>query len=292
MKRLPLLLLLLVSATVLGADLPDDGIYLRAQDDSAPWMISQDGQTVSLGVRQELKIQESTLTSQSNANDKFYLGLTIPYDENLNSTAYILVISGTVYRQIGSGSSQKETSSLSFYISGEENAKQVAKFLKTSVVYRKHPQHNLRVSFIPTKQEFSVGEEVTATLQIKNVGTNSISFMKGGRNRAERDNQYIFSARHDGKQVDDIGTSYHFGGIAVRREMKPGDVFEDKISLSKWFAFDKAGMFEIHGSYYLNFNDPETQSFGTIWEDYVSADFTVHIKEQEKAPSKEPEATR
>jgi hypothetical protein len=83
--------------------------------------------------------------------------------------------------------------------------------------------------------------------------------------------------------VDDIGTSYHFGGLASRQVLKPGKVFEDKISLSKWFAFDKAGVYEIHGSYYLDFNDPDAESWRTIWEDYVSADFTVQIKETNEA---------
>jgi hypothetical protein len=291
MGRFLTTLLLLVSTSVLGATQPDNGIYLDARGDPAAQIKCQDGRDLSLGARQELKIQKSEISSQNNANDRFYVQLTIPYDESLDAASYILVVSGTAYRQSGSGSSQKETSSLYFYISGDENAKQVAEFLKTPVIYRRHPQHNLRISFIPTKQEFSAGEEVTATLQITNVGTNRISFMKGGRNRASRDNQYVFSARHNGKQVDDIGTSYHFGGKASRLVLKPGDVFEDKISLSKWFAFDKAEMYEIHGSYYLDFNDPEAQSWRTIWEDYVAADFIVRITEQEKASNQVPEDT-
>lgn len=283
MKRIFTTLLLLVSTSVLGADQPDDGIYLRAQGEPAPWIKSQDGQKFFLGAKQKLKIQKNELSSQNNANDRFLLHLTIPYDENLGPESYILIVAGTAYKQSGSGASQKETSSLNFYISGDENAKQVSECMKTEVVYRRHPQHNLRVSFTPAKQEFNVGEEVTATLQITNVGTNSISFMKGGRNRAARDNQYVFSARHGGKQVDDIGTSYHFGGKASKRVLKPGEVFEDKINLSKWFAFDKAEMYEIHGSYYLDFNDPDAESWRTIWEDYVSADFTVKIKETNEA---------
>jgi hypothetical protein len=87
------------------------------------------------------------------------------------------------------------------------------------------------------------------TWRIVNVGTNVVSFMQGGRNRAARDNQYIFSARSGGKHVEDVGTSFHFGGLAALRVLKPGDVFEDKVSLQKWFSFEKAGMYELHGSY-------------------------------------------
>lgn len=165
-------------------------------------------------------------------------------------------------------------------------AKQVSKYMKVPLVYRRHPRHNLRVAFTPTKHEFGVGDDVAVTLQITNIGTNRIAFMKGGRNRAARDNQYVFSARHSGKQVDDVGTSHHAGGLASRQVLKPGKVFEDKMSLSKWFAFDKMGIYAIHGSYYLDFNDPHAESWRTIWDDYVSADFVIRIKGPQKASNK------
>lgn len=87
--------------------------------------------------------------------------------------------------------------------------------------------------------------------------------------------------RHQGKQVEDIGTSYHNGGMATRRVLKPGDAFEDTISLSKGFPFAAPGMHEVHGSYYLAFKDPETDSGETIWEDYASADFMVTVEPKE-----------
>jgi len=43
--------------------------------------------------------------------------------------------------------------------------------------------------------------------------------------------------------------------------------------------FHPSGTYEVHGSYYLEFNDPDTKSWRTIWEDNVSADFRVGIKE-------------
>ena len=187
---------------------------------------------------------------------------------------------GAAYRQIGSGSSQKDRSSASFEVTGDDNAKQVAKYFGTPLPYRKHPGHELQVSFIPVKQEFDTGEEVIVTLRITNVGTQAVAFMQGGRNRAARDNQYIFSATYRGKQVEDIGTSYHLGGISVRRVLQPGDIFEDKVTLQKWFSFREAGVYEIHGSYYLDFQGPADDSWKTIWEDYASADFAVTIKER------------
>jgi hypothetical protein len=256
----------------------DNGIYLISRQASAPKVKNQEGQERHLGEKRTLPIKKTELFSQDNANTQFALSLTIPYDAKLDSSTYLLVVDGIAYDQNGSGSSQQESSSLFFTISGEEKAKQVAKYLGASIVNRKHPHHNLRVRFLPSKREFAPGAEVTATLQITNVGTNAVGFMKGGRNRAIRDNQYVFSARFNGKQVEDIGSSGHAGGLASRRVLKPGETFEDTISLSKWFAFDKKGTYEIHGSYFLEFSEPESDSWRTIWEDYVSADFMISVK--------------
>lgn len=279
MKRiLVMLFLLFASACAVGADPPDNGIYLREQGDPAPWIMSQDGQKLFYGARQDIKVQESALVSQDNANSGFYLSLTVPYNAAIDASTYILIVDGTAYRQSGSGASQEETSSISFYIAGEDKARQVAAYFGTPLLYRRHPRHALLVSFTPAQQEFSVGAEVTVTLRIANVGTNQIAFMQGGRNRAERDNQYVFAARYRGKQVEDIGSSDDFGGMAVRCILKPGEVFEDEISLSKWFAFAEPGMYEVHGAYYMAFVDPDADSWRTTWEDYASADFFVTIK--------------
>jgi hypothetical protein len=104
--------------------------------------------------------------------------------------------------------------------------------------------------------------------------------MKGGRNRGMRDNQYVFSATREGKPVSDFGTSLNFGGLAGRVVLKPGDTFEDIVSLNKWFTFETPGKYEIKGSYYLNFVAQNT--FSTIWEDHAIAQFSVTIGD--KAP--------
>ena len=291
MKAFTTTILLLVSACALGADQPGDGIYLWSKDGSAPPITSQAGKKLYLGARQDLEIQKIEFFSRDNGNTRFDLSVTVPYDENIGPSSYILIVSGTSYEQIASGAtqenaSQEKISQIYLRIAGDANARQVSQYLKTPIVYRKHPRHNLLVSFTPTKQEFGIGDEVTATLRITNVGTNTISFLQGGRNRAARDNQYVFCARYKLQQVEDIGTSGHMGGLGIWRVLKPGEVFEDKISLSKWFSFDKAGTYEVHGSYYLAFNDPDDESRRTIWEDYVSADFTVRIKEANEASNK------
>jgi hypothetical protein len=266
---------------ILSTRQPDDGFYLLSQGKTPKEIVIQSGQKIFLGEKQTLKVQNSTLSSMNNQNTEFYLSVTIPYDPNIGSSNHILIVNGTAYRQNGSLSSQKEQIyNLHFPISGRKNAEQVADYFKTSIFYRKHPGHQLLVSFTPTKQEYDIAEDVIVTLRIKNVGEKSFSFLKGGRNRAARDNQYIFSAYYKGKQVGDIVSSFHSGGMAIVYSLKPGEVFEDTVNLSKWFAFDKLGMYQVFGSYYLDFKNPDKNEFRTIWEDYSSADFTVTIRQK------------
>ena len=143
MKSLAATLLLVYAATA-GAGQPGDGIYRGGRGQPLPRLISQDGQPLFVGAKQVLKVLKSELVSQANANDMFQLTLTIPYDESLTPGSYVLIVAGTAYRQVGSGSSQKESSSLPFSIARDENAKQVSRFLKTPIVYRRHPGHALR----------------------------------------------------------------------------------------------------------------------------------------------------
>ncbi len=87
----------------------------------------------------------------------------------------------------------------------------------------------------------------------------------------------MFSAQFLGKQVPDIGSSHHFGGISTRRVLAAGDVFEQEVSLDKWFAFNKKGSYEVFGSYDLMFHDPTNAGSRPIWMDYVSGKFFVKI---------------
>jgi len=282
MKKLLLMSVLSISPFPGLAGQAENGIYERSQDTSAALVRAQDGELVRLGTRRALQILKAEIFSENNENTRFRLSVTVPYDPDLRSSSYILFVDGTAYQQRGAGSSQKDTSSASFYyIMGDYNATQVAKYFGAPLRYRKHPGYDLQVSFTPSKQEFDHGEEVIVTLRITNVGTKAVSFIKGGRNRGPRDNQYTFSATYRGKQVEDVGPVYDFGGIAATRILRTGDVFEDKVNLRKWFPFKEgAGLYEIHGSYYLGFQDPDDDSWRTIWDDYASRDFAVTIKER------------
>jgi hypothetical protein len=54
-------------------------------------------------------------------------------------------------------------------------------------------------------------------------------------------------------------------------------VFEDRVDLADWFAFDRPGTYQLLGSYYMAFCDPDDDSWWTVWEDHATAEFVVVI---------------
>ena len=203
-----------------------NGLYWVSNDPSGIKGTTQDGQSEVVGKKCEFKISESRVSSQSNANDQFYLYATTPIDPKLPELHTVIVCDGTVFRQDSSGSDQKSFS-IGFQILGRDKAEAVAKLFGVPVQLRHHPGHCISVSFTPEKNSYKPGEEVTVKMRIENVGDTTFSFRKGGANRAARDTQYRFSADIDGKAVTDIGTNMNFGGLSVIRTVKPKEVFED-----------------------------------------------------------------
>jgi hypothetical protein len=254
-----------------------DGFYLISADESAPSVSTPDGKRLLLGSRQEVAIETSAIHSEDNANSRFSVSLGISREVHAQASSYVLIVSNRGYAWAGSGSGPDKYS-ISFGVPGADNALDVARYLNTPIVYRRHPGHELLVLFTPSRAVFRKNDQVTVTFRIENVGTNTIRFSKGGRYRgSSRDNQYTFSARLMGRQVQDIGSNVHFGGIAVTPSLKAGEVFEDTIDLGKWFAFDEAGAYEILGSYEMLYYDPDPGAHRVIWTDYVSSAFVVKI---------------
>jgi hypothetical protein len=280
MRKLLLMSVLCISALPLLAGEQENGFYERARGSSGVLIKTPYGRDVRLGERKTIPIIKAHIGSVDNENTKFYLSITTAIPADLGRRlAYILFVEGNMYEEAGSGLTANEVTSLLFYVMGKGKAEQVSKYFRTSVWYRKHPGHRLQATFVPVKREFAAGEDVATTLRITNVGTNTVSFGQGGH-RGARDNQYQFSAQFRGNRVEDIGPKGESSGYVVRRTLRPGEVFEDKVSLKKWFSFEEAGVYNVHGSYYLAFQDPANDSQSTIWEDYVSADFIVTIKER------------
>jgi len=107
-------------------------------------------------------------------------------------------------------------------------------------------------------------------------------FQRGGSQRGARDNQYGFRAMHNSTPVPDTGSAINFGGFCTQVSLKQGEEFSDEIDLKKWFSFDKAGSYFIHGFYGLTFyQGGKTDSFAgwnVMWSEYAAADFEVDVK--------------
>ncbi|MCH7792420.1 MAG: hypothetical protein IID31_09105 [Planctomycetes bacterium] len=145
---------------------------------------------------------------------------------------------------------------------------------------RRHPGHQMKVEYIPTAAEFKVGEPVAVELRITNVGETSFRFMRGGRQRGARDNQFAFNAQFGRRMLPDIGDPIHFGGIATFVQLEPGKTVEIRVDLDGWFSLNETGTYMLRGSYYMAFTEPDSESFSTIWEDYATSEFMIRIGDE------------
>ncbi|MBI2921092.1 MAG: hypothetical protein HYY18_08415 [Planctomycetes bacterium] len=273
----------LAGALVLPAAAEEDGDGLFALGDAtaARKATAADGRVIGLGDRLTHEVQEARLTSRDNANREYALQLKFPFIEDLGRTRTVLVVKGTAHLQSSSGSEADKSSSLGFQVSGRENAEAVAAHFGIKPKFRVHPGHRLSVSFVPAEEEFGVEGAKTITLRIENVGETAVYFQVGGRNRAARDNQFVFRATDGDKPLPDIGSDQHMGGISTIRELKPGEVFEHPVDLALWFSFEKPGTFFVHGSYHLDFFESRKYT-EPLWEDWATAEFRVRIRPEEK----------
>ncbi|MEK7468445.1 MAG: hypothetical protein AAB074_13630 [Planctomycetota bacterium] len=275
------MLLVLGLACAALAEAPDDGVYVRSEAKDAKKAVAPDGREVGLGEKCAFEIQEARITSQDNPNREFWLTLKVPFAEGLDTFRHVLVVKGRAWLQTGSGTEARTASWLDFPISGKENAEAVAAHFKIKPALRTHPGHLLAVSFVPKQKEFDADGAKIVTLRIENVGSKTVFFQDGGRNRAARDNQFVFRATDGDKVLPDIGSDAHLGGLSVIRELKPGEIFEKEIDLAKWFALEKPGVAFVHGSFLLEFSESREYKH-TVWEDWATAEFLVRINEKAK----------
>jgi hypothetical protein len=144
---------------------------------------------------------------------------------------------------------------------------------------KRHPGHTIEATFIPKQDSYRLGESVEVVLKIDNIGDADFKFMRGGRQRGSRDNQFAFSAQQNDRMLPDIGNPIHFGGLGAYVHLKPGQSVEIPVDLTKWFRFEKPGRIMLRGSYYMGFSDPSQAGYSFIWEDFACAEFSIQMKE-------------
>jgi hypothetical protein len=263
---------------------PPDGIYLVHEKGAGPKVTRNDtGDQLVLGERLATKFGAAAVHSTNNSNTRFHLDLSgagpLPQAQLGGYTA--LLIGGRCFMVYSRSDPEKNgTLNVSSVIHGEEAVKAVALALKAEPVQRKHPGHKFAVTFEPDKESYRPGEAVTLTMKIKNVGDQTVSFHDGGRQRGPRDNQFGFTAMRgggSGKAVPDTGDPTNFGGLGSNRALKPGDVFQKKVSLDKWFQFKDADTYLITASYRLEFHEPDEKTYRVIWDDFATGECFVRV---------------
>ena len=268
-----------------------NGLYYVSSDGTGQTMTNSDGSTVRLGGKAEMQIRRAHIYSEDNGNTEFNVILeTSGYETNPANSQMVKPVvfrfGQRVYSCFGwVGGIEAIGNPIRFNVDDRAEAEAIAKWLSTICDLRSPPGYKLFSQFVPTKSEFGTNEPVLVKFQIKNLDERTVIFSRGGQYRGSRDNQYGFRAMFQySQQVADTGSAMNFGGLIGPESLEPSQTFEDQIDLKKWFAFDKAGTYRIHGFYQLAFCRPPltsetTKPWGEImWSDYASADFTVVIK--------------
>lgn len=253
---LPVVLLLLTGSNATGAD----GIVLRSSGESLP-----------------LKIDRAKLVSRANDNSRLRLTLdrNQPFPHDYGKLA--LSVGGQLIRFDSGGYHSPTNHTVGATIRGEDMARKVARHFGIKAVLRKHPGHRLVVNFKPEKKTYSTNETVWVELHIHNVGEKDFTFLQGGRQRGQRDNQFAFNCERFDRALPDIGSPMHHGGIAGFRRIAPGQTHTIRVELTKWFGFTQPGHHSLRGSYYLEVIE-SVERPQTIWEDVLAAEFALQIE--------------
>ncbi|MEM9478048.1 MAG: hypothetical protein AAGA58_00145 [Verrucomicrobiota bacterium] len=265
---------LVVSFALQSAKAIEDGFYYQKRSDKPALVEYQNGNTDGLDGRVEVDIEFAEIFSVTNDNTEFHLLIRTAEGSSLDvKRTRALVLDGTTYRESSAGSI------LYFRITGEDNAKQVAKYVEVEILQRRHPNHQLQFSISPAREEFETNGTVELVITYRNVGNEPIKFRRGGRQRgSNRDNQYSFFAKLEGRTVPDVGSERNFGGMARTITLSPREFYREKIDLSKLFSFESSGRYFITGVIELEYEDPKrAHPSRVIWKEGIAAKTAVTI---------------
>lgn len=267
-----------------------NGLYYISSNETAQTIKMADGSTVRLGEKAEIQILKARVFPENDENTDFEVRLNTsdyPADPKTGDVMepFVLRIGDHGYSWGGGGGQTGHYNEMMFNIHNQDEAKAAAKWLAVDCKFRTPPGYKFLAQFIPTRSEFHADEPVLVKFVMKNLDDKTIVFQSGGQQRGNRDNQYGFRAFYQYTMpMPDVGNPVNFGGLCQLINLEPGKEFEgNPVDLKKWFKFDKAGRYSVHGCYRLDFYPPGKisevfQPWNVIWSDYASADFTVVVK--------------
>lgn len=269
----------IIAANLSAAELAN-GIYPLVPDGQGTRVGRTSGGTIDLGKRVSDNFGDVTIWSLSNQNDHFRVKMDSagPFDGRGHSAIYI----DGVCEVIGSTSDPDPDGKLNILadIVGLENIEKVAGRLNAKPRLRKHPGHQLRVSWKQVKASDKIGGPVLLELEILNAGTTTIHFVAGGQQRGFRDNQFGFTAFASsgfGKALTDAGDPQNFGGHGSFHTLAPGEAFHKQVDITKWFKFEAEGMYQITGIYELRLQDGDAGA-PVLWDEFATGRCLVRIE--------------
>ncbi len=265
----------------------DKGFYPILERGAGTVFPGNEGGTLLLGKNLGNELGKASIRSRNNDNTHFGVMLkgAAKLWDGPEPLALALVVDNVALKLSGNSIPNDDgTRDLWFTIAGEKPACRVAKALKCELELRKDPGHRLSVKWVPDKESFQIGEPVIVAFQLKNAGTQDVTFRIGGSQRGARDNQFRFIAQNGhggGKGVLDSGDPNHFGGKSWPKTLKPGEVYTAKIDLAEWFKFEEADGYRITGVWALHLEDPTRGGFDYgIWDDLVCGECIVRVEKK------------
>jgi hypothetical protein len=266
-----------------------DGFYEVLDKGNGTHFPCNDGRTLLLGKHLGKEFGTATVRSRNNANTEFgvFLKGAASLWDGPEPLPLALVADNVCVRLSGNTiPNQDGTRDLWFTVTGEEPARRLAKALKGEIHFRTNPGHRLAVKWTPAKDTFVAGEPITLKFELKNVSKDPVTFRIGGSQRGPRDNQYRFVAQAGhgfGKGVPDTGDPNNFGGMSWTRTLKPGEVYEAKVDLAKWFDLAGDDSYRITGIWSLHLEDSTRPGFDHgLWDDLVCGECFVRVAKAKK----------
>lgn len=274
-----------VCATAL-AQPQENGLFEISDEETATPVYSEDGDRYWLADKLDVALDENSVFSLNNINDRFQVTLRYASDalpevfsaQDLLSSDFLssrlaLLVDGMTLISDGVGGGNGQVT-VFFHLSGAESAERVAEHFGTEVQYRYHPGHQISVRFAPEEQTVKLGDRVLVTLEISNIGQDAFTFSNGATL------PFRFSARRlSGDAVQHNIFPLRANGMSSFSTLRPGETATIGANVANWIEFDQPDLYYVFGSYRMRFLGAGLPiGPRTIWSEYVSGDFTVTVE--------------
>jgi hypothetical protein len=246
----------------------------------------------SSGEKADIQVFDADVYSQDNSNTFFGVNLsTSSFEATKNDlrSHVELRINNHKYLSYGWGNTipndhlKPEKYYLWFGVPDRNDAESIAKLFSAKCLLRSSPDYKYLAQFVPLKEVYHTNEPVLVSFTLKNLDNRTIIFDP----TRPREYQYNFSAFLNQQSVpvleysDSTNLYTGFSNVPIV-SIAPGNTTNDQVNVTEWLAFDKAGIYQVHGVYHLYFCTLKSMYFINqrkyIWDETAAADFQIVVK--------------